>query len=454
MPDPTDLSPLSPILAVLKHRADPRAPEGSWSKCIFVRPRSRAPGRDAASQANAQRWEKVTARAVMLTRAPAVKLVLDLGDRQLTETVGLDAWPARVDALLAEGTRNLHLQGPDRDWHARLSKGGRWLVGRGKLTAATVSGSSSGVAPAPLPLHDRQPNHPLPDDDPRVQALFVATGLFGLNGVLRGSERDKYRQVQHYVELLRPLGVWELAANEHRPLRILDAGCGKAYLSLALYLYASRRGTDVQLTGVDRSPGVLATVRSIASQLGYGGVALHESTIDEFARAQAIEPDQRQPPLDLLVSLHACDTATDDAIVAGAALGARAIVVAPCCQHELVVQLERATADEGKSSLAHAALTGPGLFRHRLADLLTDALRAAALEASGYAVDVLEFVPAEHTARNIMLRAELRPPGPGRERATAKGLTAFHALAKEWGVSPSVRRLVAVAIEPNQPVGP
>ena len=174
----------------------------------------------------------------MLTRAPAVKLVLDLGDRQVTETVGLDDWPARVDALLADGTRNLHLQGPDRDWHARLSKGGRWLVGRGKLTTPARASVSAGT-PAALPMHDRQPNHPLPDADPRVEALFVATGLFGLNGVLRGTERDKYRQVQHYVELLRPLGVWDVAANEHRPLRILDAGCGKAYLSLALYLFAS-----------------------------------------------------------------------------------------------------------------------------------------------------------------------------------------------------------------------
>ena len=419
------------MLTVLKEQADPRASEGSWSKCIFVRPRSRQPGRDADSP----RWEKVTARAVMLTRAPAVKLVLDLGDRQVTETVGLDAWPERVDALLADGTRNLHLQARDRDWHARLSKGGRWLVGRGKVVS---SAPPTSAAPTALPQHDREPHHPLPDADPRVQALFVATGLFGLNGVLRGQERGKYRQVQHYVELLRPLGVWDVAANESRALRIVDAGCGNAYLSLALYLYAGLRGIDVELAAVDHNPEVLASVRAIAERLGYSGVTLQDSTIDDFTTQSR---NRDAGPVDLLVSLHACDTATDDAVAAGVTLGAGAIVVAPCCQHELVAQLEERERDS-VGNAAGRALTGPGLFRHRFADLLTDALRAAALEARGYHVDVLEFVSAEHTARNVMLRAELRPPGTGRERASAAGRAAFEALAAEWGVEPAIGRLL------------
>lgn len=420
------MGPLAPILRILSEDADSRVP-GAWVKAVFVCPRASENG----AQRDAKRWEKVTARTVMLTRAPAIKLVVDAGGRQRTETVGLEAWPARVEALLTEGTRNLHLQAADRDWHARLSKGGRWLVGRGRLSP--VAGTA---ATATVPAHDRQPNHSLPAADPRVQALFVATGLFGLHGTLRGEQRDKYRQVQHFVELLRPLPVWQAARDGGHPLRIVDAGCGKAYLSLALYLFGQLRGVDIELHGVDRNGEVLQGVKAAAAELGYTGVAVHDEAIQEFAERSAAES------VDLLVSLHACDTATDDAIVAGVALGAGAIVVAPCCQHELAGQLERNGPGRPGENGKHALL-GPGLFRHRMADLLTDALRAAALEACGYHVDVLEFVSAEHTARNVMLRAWLRAPGPGRDVAAAKGRAAFEALAAEWAVQPSIARMLA-----------
>jgi SAM-dependent methyltransferase len=249
--------------------------------------------------------------------------------------------------------------------------------------------------------HDRRRRHPLPADHP----LFRATR----------SSRDKERQVQHYVELLRPLPLWQ-----RERIRVVDAGCGKAYMSLALVAYGREVGTRVELVGIDANPGVIDTVRGIAEALGYDEARFEATTIAEFATDE---------PVDLLVSLHACDTATDEAIAAGVRLGADAIVVAPCCHHELADQL---AAHEKDGILRHGLLLG------RQADLVTDALRAAALEQHGYRVDVIEFVSAEHTAKNVMLRAECSPSPARAERARAD----YDELRRRFGVRPAIERLL------------
>jgi hypothetical protein len=168
---------------------------------------------------------------------------------------------------------------------------------------------------------------------------------------------------------------------------------------------------------------VIDTVRGIAERLGYDETRFEATTIDEYDDAE---------PIDLLVSLHACDTATDDAIAAGVRLGARAIVVAPCCHHELAAQIAR---NEKDGLLRHGLLLG------RQADLVTDALRAAALEILGYRVDVIEFVSAEHTAKNVMLRAV---HSPSRERSV-RAVREYSELRDRWGVEPAIGRLLRSA---------
>jgi SAM-dependent methyltransferase len=345
-------------------------------------------------------WRKlvvdgVTATPVELRRGSAVKLV----DGPRTETVERDGWESRLDALLADA-RNVHLLAPDGDLHARRTKKGRWLVSRGKASSNAV----------PSGRHDRDRSHPLPADHP----LFRATH----------SSRDKERQVQHYVELLRPLALWE-----QDRIRVLDAGCGKAYMSLALVAYGREVGTRVELVGIDVSASVIETVRGIAAELGYDEARFEVTTIADFETAE---------PIDLLVSLHACDTATDDAIAAGVRLGAEAIVVAPCCHHELAAQIAQGEKD---GLLRHGLLLG------RQADLVTDALRAAALEMTGYRVDVMEFVSVEHTAKNVMLRAE-RGPSAGR---AARAAADYVDLRDRFGVRPSIERLLSLPVTAAAP---
>jgi hypothetical protein len=163
-------------------------------------------------------------------------------------------------------------------------------------------------------------------------------------------------------------------------------------------------------------------VRGIAGGLGYDEARFEATTIAGYAD---------QEPIDLLVSLHACDTATDEAIAAGVRLGAEAIVVAPCCHHELAAQIAR---NEKDGLLRHGLLLG------RQADLVTDALRAAALESLGYRVDVMEFISAEHTAKNVMLRA-VQDPSPAR---AARAQAEFRELRDRYGVDPAIQRLLHV----------
>lgn len=403
---PGDSPLFEPMLAAL--RAGPEA--GAWTKAVFSRPR-----------ASSQPWERLVAEPVLLADGPSVRLTITVAGRVSMRTVRAPAWRAELDSVLAAAPEHINVLGAGREWHARKAKSGRWLVSTGK---PSLPGRA---APA---THDRMPRHPLPADDPDVRDLFVQIGLFGHSGQLRGEAAAKHRQVQHFVELLRPLRLFQRPAGS--PLVIVDAGCGKAYLSLALYLFARRAGLAPELHCVDREPGVIAAVEAAARRLGYDRVYTHAEDIAAFS-------DRAPGRCDLLVSLHACDTASDDAIVAGITLGAEAIVVAPCCHHELVEQIETA-ATAGRSPAEWAAALGSGLLRHRLADVITDALRTAALEARGYEADVLEFVDAEATSRNLMIRAERRPAGSGTTSAAATGKAQFAALADAWNLHPSVAR--------------
>ena len=355
---------------------------------------------DLRERALGDGWRKLvvdglTATPVELKRGSAVKIV----DGPRTETVERADWPPRLAALL-DDAHNVHLLSPDGDVHARRSKKGRWLVSRGKASSSEQASQR----------HDRRRQHPLAADHP----LFRATRV----------SRDKERQVQHYVELLRTLPLWE-----RDRIRVVDAGCGKAYMSLALVAYGREVGTRVELLGIDVNPKVIETVATIASELGYDEARFQASSIAE------LELDE---PIDLLVSLHACDTATDDAIAAGVRLGAEAVVVAPCCHHELAAQID---AREKDGLLRHGLLLG------RQADLVTDALRAAALEMAGYRVDVIEFVSAEHTAKNVMLRAE-RAPSPSRARRAA---AEYVELRDRFGVSPAIERLLPLPVTAAPP---
>jgi SAM-dependent methyltransferase len=257
---------------------------------------------------------------------------------------------------------------------------------------------------APAAEHDRPKAHVIPAAAPWLRTLGVTND----RGQPREGMADKYRQIQRFAELLRHLlteAFPDDSAAGRPPLRIADMGSGKGYLTFAL---AELLGTAAHIRGLEARPELVAFCNEAASRHGFAG------RLDFAAGTIADRPAE---PIDVLIALHACDTATDDALAQGVAAGAQLLVVAPCCQKELRGQLT------APAVLADALRHG--IFQERQAEFVTDALRAQLLEWAGYRTRVFEFISTEHTAKNLMIAA-VKSHAPG-DPARAERLRAFAA---------------------------
>ena len=214
-----------------------------------------------------------------------------------------------------------------------------------------------------------------------LQALEIASP----DGKVRADRRRKFYQVDRFVELVdQMLEDWD----EPRPLTILDCGCGKSYLSFVLnYWLTEKRRISCRVVGIDGNQGVIQASRKIQKRLGYRNMEFQVSSILDY---------DAPGPVDMVLSLHACDTATDEAMALGIYLDSKYIISVPCCQAALRDRIDYSP---------WQAVTRHNIFRNRLSDVLTDGLRAAALEAKGYSVSVVEYVSPLDTPKNIMLRA-------------------------------------------------
>lgn len=251
--------------------------------------------------------------------------------------------------------------------------------------------------------------------DPNQAAPLLKTiGLMTLEGKIKAPMRKKFKQVNHFLDLMAPL---VKQSDTKRPYLIVDCGCGKSYLGFTLFWYLRRTlNRPGRFVGVDTSMKLVEQCRNRAAELDLS------DTRFECARIQ----DAKLPNnADLLVSLHACDTATDEALARGVELRARRIAAAPCCQHELVNQITGAP---------YYPIARHTLFKHRFADLLTDMTRALFLESKGYRVTVGEFVSVEETPKNLMIRATLEENAS----RTSQRLLEYEAFKRQYGIQPSV----------------
>jgi SAM-dependent methyltransferase len=205
--------------------------------------------------------------------------------------------------------------------------------------------------------------------------------------------------------------------------RIVDLGCGNAYLTFAAYRYFASRGEDVEVVGVDvredqrvRNATLAATLRC-ADRVRFVAGTIAGAEVDGA---------------DVVLALHACDTATDDALARAVRWGARFVLAAPCCHHDIAAQLRAGAAPAG-----YQLVVRQPILRERFADVLTDALRAALLRLHGYRVDVVEFVDSRHTPRNVLLRAR-RTGAPPTEEQRAE----YARLVGAWGVTPALAKLL------------
>ncbi|MBO4448613.1 MAG: SAM-dependent methyltransferase [Kiritimatiellae bacterium] len=275
-----------------------------------------------------------------------------------------------------KGARDLHVMCANGDLHVRVTR-------KGRVTATRSAELSRKVEVLP---HDRVKKTPLSSFD--SAALLAATGIADADGRVRASMRGKYDQVN---EFLKVVGETVGGEDADRPFAVVDCGCGKAYLTFALYFYLVRSlgFKDVSVTGVDRRADVVESARRTAKRLDVADrVVFVERDLGSFDAKRA----------DMVVSLHACDTATDEALAKGVEWKAKYVLSAPCCQHELQKSIS--------ATGAFAGLMRQSILRERFCDILTDAFRAMIMRILGYKTHVVEFVSEEATARNILIKCE------------------------------------------------
>ena len=300
-----------------------------------------------------------------------------LDRRETHENLTLGESIERLPRLLSR-FRNAQVLTATTDYHARADKQGRWSWKQ-----------SVGQRSAEPQAHDRSKRYLIAEGTacPFLEAIGVMTP----RGQVRSSAHDKFRQINRYLEFVDDIYADLPAAGT---LSVVDFGCGKSSLTFALhYLLTQVHGRDVRIVGLDRQQDVMQMCADLAARLELGGL--------EF-RVGEIAAHQTDGPVDLAVSLHACDTATDDALARAVAWKSRVIFAVPCCQHEI------ASAMSGPASLLEH-----GILKERFAAIVTDALRAAALEIAGYRTQVIEFIDLEHTPKNVLIRAVRRDHDAG-----------------------------------------
>lgn len=313
-----------------------------------------------------------------------------------------------LEELISQrGARDLHLMTAKGDLHIRVTKKGHVLASRSAEMNRAVE----------LRPHDRVKNLPLTAFD--SAAFLKAASLADGEGRIRASMRGKYDQVNEFLKVVADvLKGYEQCDGE--TFTVVDCGCGKAYLTVALYLYLTQVVglSQVQVYGVDRRADVIAAAKKMVAALDLAGkVEFVESDLAAF------DPPNDGRRADMVVSLHACDTATDEALAKGVEWKARYILSAPCCQHEL----QKTLADKG----AFAGLMRQSILRERLCDILTDSFRAMIMRILGFRTQVVEFVSSEATARNIMLKCEFCVK-PGQSGPVSEYLN----LRDYWHVTP------------------
>ncbi len=359
-------------------------------------------------------WRRTELRYVDLRAGPHLQVTTYDATQAFTANHAIGE-TAALDELLGQ---------PFATWTVTTTTEVHQVQAKTPHTAQVSTTPTAATAPR---THDKQKARLLPEDDP----VFVALGISEKGGRLKPSRAAKYRQVEEFLRLLDASLSSALDSGQLRtptaeePLRIVDLGCGNGYLTFAAERYlTSVRGLPVALTGVDVKEQSRDHNTAVALELGMNA---------EFTAGTISGAVLPRPP-DVVLALHACDTATDDALARAVEWQAPLVLAAPCCHHDIAAQLRKVAAPA-----PYAMLTRDGILRERLADTLTDALRASLLRVSGYRVDVVQFVESQHTPRNTLLRA-VRAGSPRADQVRSQ----YDDLVTAWGIRPRLAELLGV----------
>ena len=331
------------------------------------------------------------------------------------KNLDMNAAAEGLEEIIAQrGARDMHLMTAKGDLHMRVTKKGHVMVTRSAEMDRVVT-----VQP-----HDRVKKLPLTSFD--SAALLKTIGLADGSGKIRASMRGKYDQVNEFLKVVK-----ETVQPTDEPFTVVDCGCGKAYLTISLYFYLTEvlKFPNVKVIGIDRRSDVVAAAKKMAAQLDVADRVLFveadlnefqisdlKSQIDGSVTSQSNNRTfEHLNNVSMVVSLHACDTATDEALAKGVGGKGRDILSAPCYQDGLQKVIGAARPESAPYQGTFDGLLRQSILRERLCDILTDSFRAMILRILGFKVQVIEFVSSEATARNIMLKCEygVKPGQPG-----------------------------------------
>jgi SAM-dependent methyltransferase len=311
-------------------------------------------------------YERVDIKPVLIKDEIKWQIVSNNGKQDITKNVAADF---NFIGLLSSGYANLQVDTQSESYQVRISKKEEALV---SISKVKLDRDLS---------HDRQKQRMLPESN----QVFKALEMSDLLGRIKPSKMDKYKQVDEFLRLISQTLATDLTNQDQ--ISVVDLGCGHAYLTFAVQEFLKDKYQKVSILGVDERADSKEHNEKIAGKLRVEAKFIAAKIADT--------PNQA---VDIAIALHACDTATDDALYWAVKNNAKVIMAAPCCMHELQTQIKDAPEPWG-------LLTKYGLVKERLVDLITDSLRAQVLKLLGYRVDIVEFIGGEHTARNILIRA-------------------------------------------------
>jgi SAM-dependent methyltransferase len=285
-----------------------------------------------------------------------------------------------------------------------------------KKGKVTISKKQNAVLEAACPIdlsHNRTKRYIIPEG--KSVEFLVDLGVMTMEGNIVKAKYDKFKQINRFLEFIEDI-LPKLSKTSE--VKIIDFGCGKSYLTFAMYYYLKvLKGRDVRIIGLDLKEDVIDNCNKLSEKYGFEKLRFYKGDITSFGGVDSV---------DMVVTLHACDTATDYALEKAVTWGAKVILSVPCCQHELNKQI-------------HNEILEPvfkhGLIKERIAALVTDALRAEMLESKGYKTQILEFIDMEHTPKNILIRAV-------KDDNVINDLKKYHKCKEFLGVAPVLEKLL------------
>lgn len=376
------------IIALIEEAID----KNEFINCIWSNPRNKESA-----------YEKVSAKPVQIKEKTFIQFAMLKDNKESHANIELN----KVGEFILENAtsfKQVQFYTATADYQCLINKKG----------IANIKRKSASKAKPVSLEHNRKKQYIL--DNEKSKGFLTNLGIMDTNGQIKPSKYDKYKQINKYLETVEAI----MPHLHTSPIRIVDFGCGKSYLTFAMYHYfRDILGKDVEIVGLDLKKDVIEFCNKLAKDLGYTQLHFQVGDIGQYTT------DQR---IDVVVSLHACNTATDAALSKAVGWQAKVILAVPCCHHECYSQIQN---DMLAPILKH------GILKERIAALLTDGLRAQMLEACGYKVNVMEFIDMTHTPKNILIKA-IRYS----EEVDMKAYETYKALSQDLNVDLALGKLI------------